>query len=968
MGGAEGCISKHPSGPEWTAAAARMIEGDAQHTSITAAACSQESASSEVGLLAAILECDAVPPEALPAGERERQRAASVRRAGERGADLLYLSSLALDDSVIAPYEPPEEGMGSGAEVPGTHSLAGMFSPTIHSRPLAPRRSQESPLQRRRCTTGSRSLDSNQEEGRDEVSDLCSDVERSLHVSSGEEVSQEGWGQAVAAARIQVLESLLLEKTAAEISDLHAQLAEARSPSSQLAAVILSIQVEACELVQAKGPFHLKDKSDFKSYLDLKMDARIEQLQGRSLWRLLMEGVLGRDPGGTPVGDVAARAGGVRYPLEYYTRGIFSTLSVLFKLRHKAALRSGLTAWHFNAALVAERMENKGWLHAHGTLDNVNMQVQVLEQRSDWNSKMVNVTLGYIMPALCDDPALPKHVRQVPLAEDFPLAALVPGPSDHRVLRRFAEREIRSCLIEQWPAMFGDCGPLALSSDLERAADTESLPPAVGSSRLNFPDRSGRVQPTIPAMLPLMPHNEAQTAGMIHILGDFRAVAAHADSQGHTRDNFFLTGDLLTVMRIRGAKDVQSLGEESASHSIRDMQYMHCLIGYFHHRWTHQSCLIGEHWGLDDGEVSGRDGGSLAWFKRALGKRKLVKKDGKEFYACQEFLGHCSRAYFVGAATVAMQRRLPAWSPASVVTDIERSAAGFPTAEELLTYLQQQVLAELYDPIQHGEYVNAFSDPTAFRRSDNSLRSLVVSIMVASYARAAVRREDGPAMLRYCRFSLPRFLGCGSKHYSSETCRETVHIFGLFSAGESHIAVHDRFDRESDRSNHWVEKDLLCEHIVGEVKGPCKRNPNLSEDLIAQKTATAGVYRFFVKNLLSEFGCAVGGTAHSTRSDLCDVAQAAAQLVASGIFDPTGPVAAALWGPRKDVLSRGAQRLAQGLCSKIVQAEYALAGGVNGESDDADADALDENGDRVLLTEDEERSVVENRVKEPEDD
>ncbi|KAJ1389117.1 hypothetical protein B484DRAFT_409426 [Ochromonadaceae sp. CCMP2298] len=30
MGGAEGCISKHPSGPEWTAAAARTIKGDAQ--------------------------------------------------------------------------------------------------------------------------------------------------------------------------------------------------------------------------------------------------------------------------------------------------------------------------------------------------------------------------------------------------------------------------------------------------------------------------------------------------------------------------------------------------------------------------------------------------------------------------------------------------------------------------------------------------------------------------------------------------------------------------------------------------------------------------------------------------------------------------------------------------------------------------------------------------------------------------
>jgi hypothetical protein len=333
--------------------------------------------------------------------------------------------------------------------------------------------------------------------------------------------------------------------------------------------------------------------------------------------------------------------------------------------------------------------------------------------------------------------------------------------------------------------------------------------------------------------------------------------------------------------------------ESTSERSIQSMQYFFAVLGYFHFRWAGQTLVMGQYWG------GIRDVGSLAWFRTVLGGRQHASPEGKLFYPCQQFLGQVVESYVLALALIAIRRSIPTFSP---LTDVSNNNPG-----DLLQTAVADVVSDLYAPPVCAQGTNFYTDTSAFLRSDNSLRALVRQCVILRYAKDAVRRGDAIAMLRLCKFQVPRFLGYGATNYAGSTCEELINIFGRLSAHDAFVVVHDRFTRES--GGQYAEKDMHLEHNICTIKDGCKGNPNLNIELIARKTETAELYRQITYLCDKQFDTTYSRTAHTAPDDTRDVLQAAEALISSGIFQHE-QVRAKLWTVRKNisVLGREGQK------------------------------------------------------------
>jgi len=873
------------------------------------------------------------------------------------------------------------EGLGAG--------LGAGLSPIFQSKSPAGPPPSHAPYPRGGivCRAGSGSMDS-----RDVDADLSATMEHSLHIRSDDTMRSsdsssqprtfltevpEGEGyefdssqppnelsphspseELFQALQDSIAEVLSLQLTVRDLQDRVEHLYDHLAcPVRAVDAVVGVLKEQSKALTRSPSPLMQDDEGSVASYLDFDVAARIDELRSptyNTLWRVLFEGVLGQQAGDV---DEADYTDGQRYTPAYYRTGLFSGLAVLMKVRservnvlsrvvtmalsahhapkklisllnklgysesYNTALRMAGKIRAFNQDLVRERMEQGRWKTANIAFDNINMYLRCAEQRSDSRSEMSNTTVAYVMPIRVFNADLPQHVRQLADKDAFPQAIFTPSRSDFAVLRRHTVWLIESTLREQWPKGFKQCPGTPADEAVELEADRASLPPALRAVQLTHRE-PGPIP--VAAVLPFLPFNEAETIGMIQIMRVFRDVSAHPDVQGHTPDTLFLHGDQLTVSRIRSATDALCTGDDSkATASIRDIQYLQCFLGFFHWRWAHQSVSIDTYWGAL-GDV-----GSVLWFKRALGGRKDVTKDCKNFYACQEFLWQLVRSYITGCTIALLHEWFPTWAPASnsLPSAEALAAAGFASFQALMQRVVEGVLSDLYSPKQCEALSNVFTSKTAHKRCDNSLRSLVRATVVHDYARQAVRRADGIAMQRTMRFGLRDFLGFGSFKYSIETAREMVQINGILSPYDAYIAIMDRF--EVDTNGGYVEKDMRVEHFIQAVKEPCRGNPNLSEAVIASSVDTAEVYRLMKINFYKQFGCVSASNAHTIKKDTQDVWKAASALSHSGFFE-SPVVRGRMWSGRVDDIDALAdQKLAKGYALRIVQEEYAR-GSLNG--------------------------------------
>jgi hypothetical protein len=351
------------------------------------------------------------------------------------------------------------------------------------------------------------------------------------------------------------------------VQQLEQQLLAHESEEAQVESVIriVKAQTELLEQEKPPGPFFWDQLGDISSASNFHLMERIARVTSRApvLVRILREGVLGRPPNDP---------GSARYSTEYYWRGLFAALAALMKIRNERCsflptlLGMYMMAHHvgkkvfslfnrlgvsnsfeqasaaivqfkgFNQSRVHEMMSGERWQEHAITFDNINMHQKVVEQLSASKSQMLSATVAMVAPLRRKDPTLSKHVPQIALSEHFDVSQLSPLLSDHAVLKRYGVGLIHNSLLKRLGHSFESCPSSTLDSAQENAADLDTLPVALRGSALHFVDTDIDKAQARPAMLPLLPCNEAETTGMLKILTLFRAAAEHADVEGHSKE------------------------------------------------------------------------------------------------------------------------------------------------------------------------------------------------------------------------------------------------------------------------------------------------------------------------------------------------------------------------------------------------------------------------------------------------